>query len=121
MNIFINGEFREATPEEAAEILEAQAASQPLAQDPPVSLQTIAGARLVVDQSNWEVTGVERSTGISGAFLVDTDIVYVFFNEPQPDTFYEVIPSNGVFKYTDFVEVSRPGLAELNFIVQRVQ
>ena len=90
---------------------------------PPVALCTVAGARLVVDQENWEVTGVERSSGISGAFLVDTDLVYVFFTEDaiQPDEFYDVIPSAGVTKHPEFVEVSRPGLAELNFIVQRVQ
>lgn len=34
MNIFIDGVLREATPEEEAEILEAQAASQPQPQDP---------------------------------------------------------------------------------------
>lgn len=87
----------------------------------PVTLQQIAGARLVADQGNWEVTGIERSFGISGAFLVDTDLVYIFFTQPQSDTFYEVFPSDGVTKHTDFVEVSRPGLTELNFIVQRVQ
>ena len=106
----------ELTPEELAEW-----ANLPSAQAPPVALQQVAGARLVVDQDNWEVTGVERSTGIAGAFLMDTDLVCVFFSEPQPDTFYEVIPSAGITKYPDFVEVSRPGLAELNFIVQRVQ
>lgn len=121
MNIFIDGELREATPEEEAEILAAQEAVQQPQPEPPVRLQQIAGARLMVDQTNWEVTGVERSTGIAGAFLMDTDLVCVFFSEPQPDTFYEVMPSDGVTKYTEFVEVTRPGLAELNFIVQRVQ
>ena len=116
-----NGEERDATLEEEAEILSSQGRLQDPMQLTPVSLQTIAGARLVVDQENWEVTGVERSTGIAGAFLMDTDLVCVFFSQPQPDTFYEVIPSAGITKYPDFVEVSRPGLAELNFIVQRVQ
>jgi len=121
MIIVVNGEEREATPAEEAEILASQQAfQQPVAQA-PVSLCTIAGARLVVDQENWEVTGVERSTGIAGAVLIDTDLVYVFFCDPQPDTFYEVMPSVGVTKYNDFVKVSRPGLTELNFIVQRVQ
>lgn len=89
----------------------------------PVSLKQVAGARLFVDQEVWDVTGVDRSVGISGAFLVDTDLVYVFFTEEaiQPDTYYQVIPPDGVVKHTDFVEVSRPGLAELNFIIQRVQ
>lgn len=119
MRIFKDGVERDATPEEEAAIIAGQGeTTQSL---PPVALTQIAGARLVVDQDAWDVTGVERSTGISGAFLVDADLVYVFFSEPQADTFYEVIPSDGVTKYTDFVEVSRPGLTELNFIVQRVQ
>ncbi len=86
-----------------------------------VALRQVAGARLRVEQDAWEVTGLERSTGFAGAFLVNTDLVYVFFTEPQVNTFYEVIPSEGVIKHPEFVEVSRPDLAELNFIVQRVQ
>lgn len=95
----------------------------PLATQPPVQLCQVAGARLLVDQDSWEVTGVERSTGIAGAFLVDTDLVYVFFaaDSVQPDTIYDVIPREGVTKHEDYVEVTRPGLTELNFIVQRVQ
>ena len=43
MRIIFNGEERDATPEEEAEILASQqAVQQP--QEPPVSLQTIAGA-----------------------------------------------------------------------------
>lgn len=89
----------------------------------PVALCQVAGARLLVDQDSWEVTGIERSTGIAGAFLVDTDLVYVFFTADavQPDTIYDVIPREGVTKHEDYVEVARPGLTELNFIVQRVQ
>lgn len=90
---------------------------------PPVGLVQIAGARLIVDQDSWDVTGVERSIGIAGAFLVDTDLVYVFFaaDAVQPDTIYDVIPREGVTRHEDYVEVTRPGLAELNFIIQRVQ
>lgn len=88
---------------------------------PPVSLQQVAGVRLAVDQDAWDVTGVDRSTGVSGAFLADVDTVWVFFNEPQADTDYEVIPATGVTKYTEYVEVTRPGLTEAVFIVQRVQ
>lgn len=88
---------------------------------PPVALQQVAGARLMVDQDAWDVTGVERSTGISGAMLVDVDTVFVLFSEPQPDTLYEIVPATGVTKYTEYVEVTRPGLTELNFIMQRVQ
>lgn len=90
---------------------------------PPVALVTVAGVRLTVDQDAWEVSGVDRSTDISGAFLADIDTVYVFFNTPQADTDYEVIPSTatGITKHTDYVEVTRPGLTEAVFIVQRVQ
>lgn len=89
----------------------------------PVMLNQFAGAKLTVDQENWEVLGVEKSIGISGAFLVDVDLVYVFFDltAVQPDTYYMVFPTEGVTKHTDFVEVSRPNLAELNFIAMRVQ
>lgn len=89
----------------------------------PVMLNQFAGAKLTVDQDNWEVTGVEKSIGISGAFLVDVDLVYVFFdiNAVQPDTYYMVFPPDGVTKHEDFVEVSRPNLTELKFIAMRVQ
>lgn len=88
---------------------------------PAVALCQVAGARLMVDQDNWDVTGVERSTGISGAWLDDDDVVVVLFDTPQPDTLYEVVPNVGVTKFPEYVVVTRPALAELNFIVQRVQ
>jgi hypothetical protein len=87
----------------------------------PVSLQQVAGARLVVDQDNWDVSGVDRCTGISGAFLADVDTVFVFFKEPQPDEDYEVVPVTGITKHTEYVEVTRPGLTDIVFIIQRVQ
>lgn len=107
--LFVNGEL--IPPEEPpTTILEA-----------PISLCEIAGAKLSVDQDIWDVTGVERSKGINGAFLVDVDTIWVLFSEPQSDTNYIVIPSDGVTKYEDYVEVTRPGLTEVAFIVQRVQ
>lgn len=87
----------------------------------PVALCQIAGARLVVDQEAWDVTGVERSTGIAGAWLEDDDTVVVLLTEPQPNTFYEVVPSQGVTKFNDYLMVERPGMTSLSFIVQRVQ
>jgi len=88
---------------------------------PPVTLKEVAGVQLIVDQDAWDVTGVERSKGISGAMLIDTDLVWIFFTTPQPDDLYEVVPSVGVTKYPEFLEVSRPNLTEIKLIVQRVQ
>lgn len=93
----------------------------PPAATPPVALCQVAGARLVVDQDAWEVTGVERSIGIAGAWLEDDDTVAVLLTEPQPNTFYEVVPSQGVTKFNDYLVVERPGMTSLSFIVQRVQ
>lgn len=87
----------------------------------PVSLHQVAGARLSVDQVNWEVTGVERSTGIAGAFLIDIDTVWLIFTEELPDDDFIVVPDIGVTKYQGFIEVRREGLGNINLIVQRVQ
>lgn len=87
--------------------------------DAPLALTQVACARLIVD--GWDVTGVERSSGLSVAFVSDTDTVWAFFDEPQPDTYYVVLPSDGVTKYEDYIEVTRPGLAVINLVVSRVQ
>jgi len=85
----------------------------------PLSLQQIACARLTVD--GWDVTGLERSTGIAGAFVADTDTAWLLFNEPQTDTEYIVMPSDGVTKFPEFIQVSREGLADISLLVFRVQ
>lgn len=87
----------------------------------PLTLHDIASVRLLVDQDTWEVTGVERSNGISGGMLIDTDLVWVFFNEDQPDTTYCVSPSEGVTKHEEYIEVSRPNLSDIKLLIQRVQ
>ena len=120
MKIWIDGNHREMTPEEVA-AWEAEQAEYIPPPPSPLSLQQVGGVRLVVDQDNWEVTGVEQSTGISGAFLLDTDLAMVFFAEEFPDTEYIVMPPEGVTKYTGYVEVSRPGLSSISFIIMRVQ
>lgn len=86
---------------------------------PPLALVQVAAAQLVVD--GWDITGVERSQGISGAFMLSEDLAYVMFTTPFPSTAYVVIPDDGVTKYPDHVEVSHPGLTEVSFIIQRVQ
>lgn len=118
MHKIVNGEEVPLTPEEIAEL---QAYTPPPPDPVPLSLRQVACARLMVDADAWEVSGVERSQGISAAFMVDVDTVWVLFNEPMPDTDYMVLPDTGVTKNADFIEVRRPGLAEISFIVQRVQ
>lgn len=87
--------------------------------EPPLALIQIASVRIGVD--GWDVTGLERSTGLSLAFVADVDTVWIFFDAPQADTEYLVTPSDGVTKYTDYIEVTKPGLAAVSLIVQRVQ
>lgn len=91
----------------------------PPAPEPPLALTQIASVRIGVD--GWDVTGLERSTGLSLAFVADVDTVWIFFDAPQADTEYLVTPSDGVTKYTDYIEVTKPGLAAVSLIVQRVQ
>lgn len=84
-----------------------------------LSLQQVAAVRLLVD--GWDVTGIERSQGLSIALVADTDTVWAFFNEPQPDPYYVVTPFDGVTKFEDHIEITRPGLAEVSLVVSRVQ
>src|SRR5690606_4264446 len=109
----------EMTPEENGAGEEDQASIPPPPPAPRACLSS-AGAGLTVDHEAWEVVGIERSTGISGAWLDDDDVVIVTFSVAQPDTLYDVVPGDGVTKYAEYVVVTRPALAELNFIVQRV-
>lgn len=92
---------------------------EPETPEAPLALTQIACARLQVD--GWDVTEVGRSTGTVGAFVADTDLVWVFLSEEQPDTDYIVIPSDGVTKFTDRIEIARPGLSGVSFVIQRVQ
>lgn len=85
---------------------------------PEISLHNIAAARLEVVE--FEITGFERSWGILGGYMQDIDWAVVYFSEEQPDTDYSVLPSEGITKYTDRVEIQRTGLAALSFLVQRV-
>jgi hypothetical protein len=91
----------------------------PPAGELPLVLTQIACARLLVD--GWDVTGIERSSGLSVAFVADTDTVWAFFNEPQPDTYYVVMPDDGVTKHEDYLVITRPGLSAINLVVSRVQ
>jgi hypothetical protein len=91
----------------------------PEAIEEPLALQQIASVRLLVD--GWDVTGLERCSGLSVAFIADTDTAWVFFDIEQPDDAYVVVPADGVSKFADHIEVTRPSLTTLNLIVQRVQ
>lgn len=87
--------------------------------EPPVSVQQIAAARLFVD--GWDVTGIERSQGFSGAFMIDENVVWAFFTEPQEDNHYMVTPNINVTKYDDYIEIDSTNLSDIRFVVQRVQ
>jgi hypothetical protein len=84
----------------------------------PLSLRIIMAAQLEV--LDGEVTGVDRSTGVAGAF-VDGDTAYIYFNDEQVDTDYIILPADGFTKFTDHVEITRPGLTSIAFVIQRVQ
>jgi hypothetical protein len=86
--------------------------------DRPLQLVDIGSARLAID--GFDVTSIDRTKGMSVAFVADVDIVWIFFDEPQLDTEYVVTPSEGVTKYADRIEVTKPGLAAVSLIVQRV-
>ena len=86
---------------------------------PPLTLESIAAVRLTVD--GWDVTGLEKSIGLSIAFVADVDLVWAFFDSEQPDTDYIVMPPEGVTKFTDHIEISKPGLSVVSLIIQRVQ
>lgn len=113
----VDGVEVEMTAEEIAEWEAEQ--NQPPPPAPPLALQQVAAARLLVQ--DWDITGVEQSQGIAGAFLLDADIAMVMFAEEFPDTEYMVMPPDGVTKHTGYVEVSRPGLSSISFIIMRVQ
>lgn len=91
----------------------------PEPQEEPLTLHQVACAKLHVDF--WDVSGLERSNGISGAFVLDVDLLWVGFTTEQLDTDYIVTPADGVAKFTDHLEVSRLGLSVVSFIVERVQ
>lgn len=109
------------SPEPSIIITAQQKAAQAIAEaaSRPLVLAQVACARLHVD--GFDVTGIERSTGLSMAFMLDEETAWVFFAEPQPDTNYIVLPADGVTKYPDYIEVNRAGMADLSLIVQRVQ
>lgn len=85
----------------------------------PLGLHQVACARLQVE--GWDITGIERSQGVSMAFMLDENTAWVFFSETQPDTNYIVMPADDVTKYPDYIEVVRPGISELSLLVFRVQ
>jgi len=120
MDITVNGVSRPMTAEEIAE-WEADQANYipPPAIIPTLSLQQVASAKLVVQ--DWEVAGLEFCHGIAGAFLLDTDLAMVIFDQEFPDCEYIVMPPEGVTKYPGHVEVTRPGLTAISFIIMRVQ
>lgn len=94
-------------------------ADAPPANLAPLALVQLAGVQLLV--SDWDVTGVDHSTGISVAFVADTDTVWAFFNDAQPDADYIVMPMDGVTKQPDHLEISKPGLSAVSLLVFRVQ
>jgi hypothetical protein len=99
-------------------LAETNAAPAPMP-DAPLALVQVASARLTVD--GWDVTGLDRSIGISGAFLLDTDLVWIGFAIEQSDIDYIVVPPDGVQKFTDHIEVTRPAATSISLIVQRLQ
>lgn len=99
-------------------VLAAYDLAGPVEVDRPLELVSVASARLAI--YGWDVTSIDRTSGLSIAFVADTDTVWVFFDAPQPDTEYLVTPGDGVTKYADYIEVSRPGLAAVSLIVQRI-
>lgn len=90
----------------------------PVPGDTPLELKRVASARLAID--GWDVTSIERSLGMSVAFVAAPDTVWVFFDQPQADLEYLVTPGEGVTKYADYIEVTKPGLDAVSLIVQRV-
>ena len=105
----VNGETVKLTPEEAAEILAAQAAAQP--QEPAPAVPIIyAIAHLTI--TDGAVSAVTPSARIGGAFYIDVGIYWVFFAEPQPDDNYIPLCYNhghSVFvseRYEDFFVIS---------------
>lgn len=84
----------------------------------PLRLIEIAAAKL--EAIDGELVGIEKGHGIVGGFA-DGDVAYVYFDAEQPDLDYSVTPSEGVVKFTDHVEVTRPGLTVFSFLIQRVQ
>lgn len=106
------------TPEELAQREADEAASAQPTPEAPLALSQIACARLTID--GGDVSGVERSTGIAGAFAFG-DTVLAFFEAEQPDIDYTVTPDDGAEKYTDHVEITRPSLTSIAFIICRVQ
>lgn len=114
----VDNEEVEMTAEEVAQWEADQAAAGPMP-EPPVSLQQIAAARLHIE--GWDISGIERSQGISVAMMLDENTAWIFFNEPQADTAYIVTPGDGVTKALDYIEVSCAGVVDLALIIQRVQ
>lgn len=84
---------------------------------PPMLVSRTAAALTVID---GEVTGIERSVGISGGFI-DEGTAYIYFTEEEPDIDYVILPSDGFTKFTDHVELTRPNFTSIAFITQRVQ
>lgn len=106
-----------AEEEEAADAL--AAAAQEVEANRPLTLHRIAATRL--DVIEFEISGFERSEGVTGGWMNDIDWAVVMFAKEQPDTYYDVFPSDGVTKYTDRVEIQRTGLTTVNLLIQRVQ
>lgn len=83
----------------------------------PLALRNVAAARL--EAIDGELLGIERGFGFAGGW-VDGDTAVVYFEVEEPDLDYIVTPPDGVTKYVDHVEVSRPGLSVFSFLIQRV-
>ncbi len=91
---------------------------EPETVEQPLALVTTACARLQVE--DWDVTGIERSSGIAAGFVFD-DVLYAFLSEEQPDTEFIVTPNGGITKYTDHIEIPLNGRSSVSFIIERVQ
>jgi hypothetical protein len=85
----------------------------------PLELQQVACVRLSVD--GFDISGLERCIGLSLAFMADVDVAWVFFDSEQSSTDYVVLPSDGVTRFTDHIEVARQGMTEISILVYRVQ
>lgn len=98
--------------------------TNPVIPDPEIApavqiLGPISAATLSI--SAGEVTGIETSVNFGAAFMIDTDMYWVFFTAPEPDTNYLVLGNCPFVRYTDYIEITAPDLAEISLTTWRVK
>lgn len=86
----VDGLNIEMSPEEEASFW----ASTMIAEPPPPSLPQVYAIAQILIQGD-EVTAVDTSSRLSGAFRLDVGCYLVFFAEPMPDTNYLALAYDG--------------------------